>query len=252
MRVLVISDISLVGNASAQVACSVLNHAGISTGVLPVAVLSSQTGGVEDFSYYDMHDRFDEILLKWDNLGVEFDAVYTGYTGSRQVIEQTVGIVKNFKEKGARIFVDPVLGDFGRLYEGFTSDMPAAMSELVSFADVIFPNATEWSLLAGDAEPFPLAPVTIVTGIEREGKLANVVSDESGDTVFFTAERKGDFHCAGDLFASVAIAESLNGSDIKNSVEKATRFVEKCIDCSVRESLDRRLGLPFERFLKEL
>lgn len=252
MRVLVVSDISLVGNASAQVATSVLNHMGISTGVLPVAVLSSQTGGVEDFSYYDMQEHFDEILLKWHALGVEFDAVYTGYCGSRSVIEKTASIVKYFKEKGARIFVDPVLGDFGRLYEGFTSDMPDAMKTLVALADVIFPNSTEWSLLEGDKQSSPLAPVTVVTGIRKDDRLANILLDKDGETPFFTADRPGEFHCAGDLFASITIGELINGADEKKSVEKATRFVEKCIDCSVKESLDRRLGLPFERFLKEL
>lgn len=252
MRVLVVTDVSLVGNASAQVACSVLNHMGISTAVLPVAVLSSQTGGVEDFSYYDMQEHFDEILLKWKNLGVEFDAVYTGYSGSRSVIEKTIEIVKYFKEKRARIFVDPVLGDFGRLYEGFTSDMPEAMKNLVALADVTFPNSTEWNLLDGDRHPFHTVPVTVVTGTRKDGRLANILLDKDGETPFFTAERQGDFHCAGDLFASIVIGALLNGEDIKNSVEKATRFVEKCIDCSVAESLDRRLGLPFERFLREL
>ncbi len=252
MRVLIISDISLVGNASALVANSILNHQGIETAILPVAVLSSQTGGVKDYSYYDFSQNFEEILAKWNKLDLKFDAIYTGYLGTSEAIEKTISIVKNFKEKVVKIFVDPVLGDFGKLYDGFTEDMPEKMKDLVALADVIFPNFTEWNLLV-QGRSCNLAPITIITGKNAEnGTLRNVLLYDEKTMFFETSRSDGDFHCAGDTFASVFISYYLRGYTLENSVEKSTQFVEKCIKYSVENSLDRRLGLPFTQFLKTL
>ena len=44
---------------------------------------------------------------------------------------------------GTAIFVDPIMGDEGKLYNGVTAATINSMREMISVADLIFPNYTE-------------------------------------------------------------------------------------------------------------
>ena len=51
------------------------------------------------------------------------------------------------------MLVDPVMGDNGRLYTGFTPEFAARMTDLCAVADVIVPNLTEACCMLGVEYP---------------------------------------------------------------------------------------------------
>ena len=66
--------------------------------------------------------------------------------------EQAKLVAGYCKEQGAQgttIFVDPILGDGGRLYNGMTERQVELMRDMVRVADLTFPNYTEACYLTG-------------------------------------------------------------------------------------------------------
>ena len=52
------------------------------------------------------------------------------------------------KDQGAFIFVDPIMGDDGILYNGVTENTVGYMRQMCKVADLIVPNCTEAAFLA--------------------------------------------------------------------------------------------------------
>ncbi len=254
MKILAISDISCASHASLTTAVAILTAMGHDVSILPIALLSTQTGGVSDFIYQDLGEEIDKITSHWDSLDITFDAVYTGYLGNLKNINKITALVQNYKEKGAKIFVDPVLGDGGELYQGFEPNMIAATKELISFADFIFPNVTEWRLLFGHTDLSPDKDKNIVvTSIQNGNKIENVLATTDGQIYRYPTDYlRGTFHCAGDVFASTFIGYILNHVEPKYALKKASIFTAKCITYAYLDDYDTRFGLPYHMFIKEL
>ena len=114
-RVLAIHDISCVGKCSLTVALPIISAAGLEVPSLPTAVLSTHTGGFTGFTYRDLTEDMIPILEHWKSLGLQFDAIYTGFLGSFEQIDIVCKIIDEVG-KNAKVFVDPVMGDAGKLY----------------------------------------------------------------------------------------------------------------------------------------
>ena len=82
LRVAAIHDLSGFGRASLTVAVPILATMGIQVCPLPTAVLSSQTSGVDDFTFHDLTPQMGPALDHWQRLGLRFDAVYSGFLGN--------------------------------------------------------------------------------------------------------------------------------------------------------------------------
>ncbi len=253
MKTLAISDISCASHASLTTAVGILTAMGHDVSILPVALLSTQTGGMTGYTYLDLGTEVDKILSHWHDLGLSFDAIYTGYLGNAQNVQKITALVKNAKEKGARIFVDPVLGDGGQLYQGFSRDMIEETRKLARYADFLFPNVTEWSLLYGDA---PITPQkdknVIITSVTEGESISNVLATADCVHHYPTQYLKGTFHCAGDVFASTFIGYVLNQKEPITALSLASDFTAKCIRHASEHGLDTRFGLPYHLFIKEL
>ncbi len=62
--------------------------------------------------------------------------------------EEALGLVSQLaRDKQIALFVDPIMGDNGRLYQGFDRNYVEAMKAFCQQADVIIPNLTEAALL---------------------------------------------------------------------------------------------------------
>ncbi|MCL2486439.1 MAG: bifunctional hydroxymethylpyrimidine kinase/phosphomethylpyrimidine kinase, partial [Oscillospiraceae bacterium] len=149
-RVLTMQDISCMGRCSLTVALPILSAAGIETSILPTAILSTHTGNFTGYTFRDLTDDIGGIISHWDDLGATFDAVYTGYLGSERQLAIAGDIFDKYKASGALIVVDPVMGDDGRMYAGFSDDFPRGMAGLCAKADIIVPNLTEAAFLLGE------------------------------------------------------------------------------------------------------
>jgi pyridoxine kinase len=157
-HVAAIHDISGFGRCSLTVALPVLSAAGIQTSVIPTAVLSTHTGGFTGFTYRDLTDDILPVAKHWRELGLKFDAIYTGFLGSPEQVGLVIEAIELIRSEDTIVVVDPVMADFGRLYTIFDERFPDEMRGLCAEADVIVPNLTEAALLTG--EPYREGPFT--------------------------------------------------------------------------------------------
>ena len=126
-RVLSIQDISCVGKCSLTVALPILSAAGLETAILPTSILSTHTA-FKGFTFRDLSEDIVPISRHWKEQKITFDGIYTGYLGSVRQIELVEALFADFRQPGQLRFVDPAMGDNGKLYVGFTPDFARRMS----------------------------------------------------------------------------------------------------------------------------
>lgn len=269
---LAIHDISCVGRCSLTVALPVLSSVGVETSVLPTAVLSTQTGGFEGYTFLDLTEQMRPIERHWLQLGLDFDAVYTGFLGSVEQAGITGELLDDFRRSGNVRLVDPVMADFGALYPVFPPEMVQAMRGLCRKATLIAPNRTEAALLLD--EPYSEGHCTerelrellrkladlaggsaVVTGVSlAPGRLGAAGYDAACDAFSYADDVFVDrvFHGTGDVFASALLAALLRGCTLERAVETAVWFTHRCIERTVQEGRPARFGPCFEPVLPEL
>ena len=130
-RVAAIHDLSGFGRASLTVVIPILASMGVQTCPLPTAVLSSQTSGVEGFTFHDLTAEMGPMLDHWQRMGLSFDAVYSGFLGNPLQLEIAARCIGHFLKPGGFALVDPVLGDNGTLDPTQTPEMVEAMRQLI-------------------------------------------------------------------------------------------------------------------------
>ncbi len=172
-RIVTIQDVSCFGKCSSTVALPLISAMGVETAVIPTAVLSTHTGGFTGYTFRDLTADIPQIAAHWKTLQLHFDGIYTGYLGSREQVQIMADFFDAFHSEDTVIVVDPVMGDAGSMYAGFTPDFAVEMRKLCGKADVIAPNMTEVSLLLG----IPYAeqcPLETVCGTVSAGNCENI------------------------------------------------------------------------------
>ncbi len=260
MRVLAINDISCVGKCSLGATLPIISACGVECNVLPTALLSTHTGGFTDYTFRDLTEDIAGILKHWKSLGLQFDYIYSGYLGSIEQIDMVSKIKKEFLKDGGKFIVDPVMGDGGKLYAGFTDEYVKRMRELCREADFILPNITEACLLA--ELPYPLTKknvgealdilrnlgtLPIITGLMDDNDISVYFTGKNGGMYSFTHENVEGFFCgAGDVFASAFVGCIARDKYIAEAIYLASDLVTAAIRRSAREVPDKRFGLNFE------
>ena len=142
------------------------------------------------------------------------------------------------------------------------------MKTLCAEADYILPNLTEACALADLPYPqtdgkkivqalLPLCRQTVVTGVPEQDKISVFYADEKGGVQSFASKFiEGNFHGAGDVFASAFIGALANGKSQETAIKLAALFTTAAVERSALEVKDSRYGLNFEAeifpFLKNL
>lgn len=264
-RIITVQDISCVGKCSLTVALPIISAMGVETCVLPTAVLSTHTA-FKDFTFRDLTSDISPICEHWKKEKLHFDAIYTGYLGSFEQLELMHKLFADFGGKDTLTIVDPCMGDFGKLYPGFTQDFAFAMAKLCGKADVIVPNMTEACYMLGI--PFVSSGYTneyvekilkdlaalgakkvVLKGIDfNNGKIgiAAYDSEEGKITWYFHKKFDSVFHGTGDIFASVLTGSLVRGNSFEESYKLAGDFVVE----SIKETLTHKdynwYGVDFE------
>lgn len=270
-RLALINDITGFGRCSVTVELPIISALKIQVCPLPTALLSVHTGFANYFMD-DFTDRMENYIDSWKKNSLTFDAIATGFLGSAAQIDITRRVIKNFP---AKVIIDPVMGDHGKIYRTYTPEMCRRMRELLEFADLVTPNLTEACELLN--LPYPTGGVVsdsqlatmaaniaaktrggrvIITGtaldVDDGTNITNIIFD-GGQIDFVTSKRiGGDRSGSGDAFFAVAAASWLNGESLTDSTQKAANFVGKCIAYAEKLNLPWNWGLPFEEFLTEL
>lgn len=270
MRVLAINDISCVGRCSLTVSLPIISACGVECNVLPTALLSTHTGGFNGYTFRDCTPDIPDILRHWQSLGLTFDIIYSGYLGNIEQINLVLDIKNRFLKEGGVFVVDPVMGDGGKLYDGFTQEYVTQMRALCAQADYILPNETEACYLADTPYPLTQASVNatlqklqtlckqpIITGVTENRQISVYYANADGHICASTHENVEGFFCgAGDVFASAFVGCLARGKSFPSAVLLASDFVAAAIRRSDKEVGDKRFGLNFEAeifsFLKNL
>ena len=141
-QILLINDVVGYSKVGMVAMLPILSYLGIPTYSLPTALVSNTL----DYGKFNIQDTTDYIrgtLPVWKELGFSFDAVCTGLMFSDEQARLVAGYCKEQGALGTTVFVDPILGDGGRLYNGMTERQVELMREMVSVAHLTFPNYTE-------------------------------------------------------------------------------------------------------------
>ena len=268
-----IHDFAGYGKCSLSIAIPVLNASCVQTASIPTAVFSNHTAFP---AYYacDLTEHMMPTAKTWEKLGLKADAVYTGFLGSLEQIKIVSDIIDMFTKEAREdkiIFVDPVMGDNGKLYKTYTDEMADGVKSLCEKADIISPNMTEAARLLGieyKDGPYPPEFVedvlkgllglgvkcAVLTGV-RYGEEETGAAAMGKDGVMYTAFYKrypGFFHGTGDLFASVMLGQLLSGRGIHHSLKKAVEVTGKSIANTVESGFDPLEGVIFEPELASL
>lgn len=267
-RVAAVHDLCGYGNCSLGIAIPVLSAAGCDVCPVPTSLFSANTS-YADYYMHDTTGMLDRYLDAWVKEGVELDAIYSGFLGSPEQIEVIRRLYREHPH--ALRIVDPVMGDNGKKYATYTDELCQAMIELVDGADVVTPNLTEASIIAGvpyagamvsDAYVERVmegiiergAKVVVLKGVARgDGKIRNYVA---GPNVCAT-EVAGEMlpyliHGTGDLYASGLLGAIMCGESLYDAVAFAGRLVHDAMLVTPEQPDYQRRGVSFEGVLSEV
>lgn len=269
-RVLTIQDISCLGKCSLTVALPVISALGSETVILPTAVLSTHTM-FQNFTCKDLSDQIEPIARHWKQEGIRFDAIYTGYLGTVEQIEQVKALMKTFQREDTLIVVDPVMADNGKLYPAFDMEYVRKNAQLCAQADIIVPNITEAALLTGmeyretyDSSYIRAllaglnelgAGISILTGVSLEnGKTGVMGYDRKTGTCHSYQNRRIDaaYHGTGDLFSSTFVGELMRGKDWRDAMRIAADYTAHTIEVTLHNPDKPWYGVDFEATIPEL
>lgn len=269
-RVLTIQDISCLGKCSLTIALPVISALGSETVILPTAVLSTHTMFTH-FTCKDLSDQIAPIAAHWKEEGVTFDAIYTGYLGTVEQIEQIQELIRVFKGQNTTVVIDPVMADNGRLYPAFNMDYVKKNAELCALADIIVPNITEAAFMTGMVyrEHYDQgyirellarlnelgAGISVLTGVSlAEGKTGVMGYERASGEYYVYQNQRIDaaYHGTGDLFSSTCVGELMKGKDWRDAMRIAADYTAHTIDVTLQNPQKPWYGVDFEATLPKL
>ena len=269
-RVLTIQDISCLGKCSLTIALPVISALGSETVILPTAVLSTHTM-FRNFTCKDLSDQIRPITDHWKSEGVAFDAIYTGYLGTVEQIDQIKELFRSFRDKNTLIIVDPVMADNGKLYPAFDMAYVRKNARLCGEADIIMPNITEAALMTGmeyreeydEAYIKELlarlnelgAGISVLTGVSLEKGKTGVMGYERGTGEYYVYQNRridAAYHGTGDLFSSTCVGEIMRGKDWRDAMRIAADYTAHTIEVTLGNPDKPWYGVDFEATIPEL
>lgn len=278
LNVLIINDLCSYGKASLTVNIPVLS-AFFKIKVSPlISVLLSNHTAFDTFCAFDLTKQLESIVKELKTRKPKFDAFYIGWLAAKKQPEIVIDIIKSFDFN--IVFLDPILGDYGKLYPSMSKEHVKSMRSLLNYATIITPNITELAVLLNkdpskkynerEIEEMAktlsaMGPKTvIVTSVEKEFKeskeIKSKVKNKLGclcytkDKVITKYYDKININMAGtgDAFGSSLLGYILRGETIENALNKATKFVYSSVKASVEENDDKIYGISIEKRLNLL
>lgn len=269
-RIALVNDITGFGRCSITVALPLISALKVEACPFPTAILSVHTG----FSTHwmdDFTDRMRPYMENWKENGLTFDGIATGFIGSAAQIAIVSDFIRLFRTEATRVMMDPVMGDYGKLYSSYTEEMVREMRKLLTLSDLVTPNLTEACCLLdipypkdGEASDEELETIArslmekgphqvVITGLSKGNEIRNLVAEKGKPTVFVSAHKIGSDRCGtGDAFAAIVAAALVRGETLPAAVRKAADFIEKCMVYTESLDIPWTYGLAFEEYLTEL
>ena len=269
-RILTIQDISCLGKCSLTIALPVLSAMGCETVILPTALLSTHTM-FKGFTCKDLSDQLRPIAAHWKQEGVTFDAIYTGYLGTEEEIDTVLDLIRDFRRPETMVFIDPVMGDHGKLYAAFDEHYAVKNASLCAAADVIVPNITEACLMTGNEyretcdEAYVKkllqdltalgAKTVMLTGVSLSEGKTGVMGYDTGKKEYFVYQNDlvpAAYHGTGDLFSSTLLGALMRGDSWEDAIKTAADYTAETIRVTLKDPKKPWYGVNFEETLPKL
>ena len=169
-------------------------------------------------------------------------AVQTGYLGAVAQVEVLAQHITEMKQDfPIRYFLDPVMGDNGKLY--VTDALAEKIAEkLLPLADVITPNLFEFERLAQLSVNTPSQIITIapkliaqyqleailVTGIPDGDQIIDMLVTAQEHAAFSHQKHQQGHSGAGDMLTALLIGFVIQGHSLVVAAQQATELVTAC------------------------
>ena len=276
-RILLINDVVGYSHVGMVAMLPILTYMGHETYNLPTALVSN-TLDYGDFNVVETTGYMRGTLPVWRKLGFRFDAVCTGLMFSEEQARLVSDYCRQLHDEGTTVFVDPIMGDGGHLYNGMGQHNVELMREMVSVADLIFPNLTEACYLTGTPfrkDGFDRAEINIILDkLVALGAKSAIITSARVDGRNCVVGRRSDeplagfsqqltegpyfmieydeipkaFHGTGDIFSAVVIGHLMSGMPLRESTRTAMTVVSRLIERNLDQT-DLCMGIPIEKCL---
>lgn len=265
-QILLINDLAGYGKVATAAMLPILSYLGYPVYNLPTALVSN-TLDYGKFNIMDTTEYIRGVFPVWEQLGFSFDAIATGFIASPAQARLVSDWCRLQAEKGTTVFVDPIMGDEGRLYNGVTEITIQSMRDMIQVADLIFPNYTEACYLTesdyrSEGVTWEEAKLlldnllqigtrsALVTSIRVDGRTAVVGYNHLKDEYFLLPYEEIPVHFpgTGDMFSAILIGHLLGGKPLKHATRAAMDALYRLIDLN-RNNEDKNRGIPIENYL---
>ncbi len=268
-KIAVINDISGFGRCSIAVSLPIISKLKVQCCPIPTSIFSNHTG-FKNYFFDDYTNRMEEYIHNWKLLSLVFNGIASGFLGSKEQINIVSSFIKEFRNSDTIVLVDPVMGDYGKAYSTYNDEMCTEMKKLVQYADILTPNLTEACLLTDTPyheDKWSCKEIVdisnqlltqgpdkvVITGIVQGEYIANYICEKGKSGRFCRTIKVGTQRSGtGDIFASILIADAVNGVPFDKSVKKAASFIKKCINASIALDIPVTDGVCFEEVLDTL
>ena len=264
-RIILANDLSGIGKVALTPAIPIMACCQIETILLPTILLSSHTGGFQQIAIQELLDFTKQSLEQWKALNLKTDALFIGYC--RQI--EQLNLLLDYhttKNPDALLIVDPIMGDHGKLYSGFTEAYVQQMRSVCSKADIILPNLSEAALLTETEYLEGVQSIDayqelakklaglgaqkiILTGIQTEvdsiGLLGYDATTEQFTTAF-TPHYPHYFFGTGDIVSAILSACMLQGFSLEKALSIATTFLDSTLQETIAQEKNLQYGVAFE------
>lgn len=268
-KILLVNDMAGFGKVATAAMLPILSYMGHQVYTLPTMLISNTF----EYGRYEILETTDYIkgaLQVWRELGFRYDAIATGFIVSERQAKMVAGYCREQARLGVPVFVDPIMGDEGKLYSGSTETTIKLMREMLSVAHLCYPNYTEACLLTDT--PYKTEGVskaearTLLDGLRAIGTQSalitsilvdgqpSVVGYHQESNAYFTlpyTEIPVHFPGTGDIFSAVLIGHLLDGEPLEQSTQRAMDAVYRLIDLN-KNNTDKNRGIPLEKYLGEI
>ena len=266
-RALLINDMCGYGKVALAAMIPIVTHAGHITYNMPTCVVSNNLE-LGKFAILDTTEHIRNTIKVYEQLKFHFDAISTGFVVSQEQAKLIALYCQQQASAGARIFVDPIMGDEGHLYNGVSEPAVDNMRELVRIADVIMPNYTEAAYLTHmpykqDITPYEAREIidalrqmgtksVIITSAVVDGQNAVIGYDHALDAYFTLPFEVVPVRIpgTGDIFSAVLLSDSLNGQTLQTATQHAMDVVRNLV-IRFRDTPEKCYGIPVEACLNE-
>ena len=265
LNVLILNDLCSYGKASLTVNIPILSYFGIKVSPLVSVILSNHTA-FESFCAFNLTEQLENIIKELKIRNPKFDAFYIGWIDATRQKDIVIDIINSFKIE--RVIIDPILGDYGKLYPSISSENVIYMKSIIKYADIIMPNITELAILLNkdptlnytEKEIINMckelsqtgSKTIIVTSVIKENSVGCLYYRNNDIITSYYPKINVNMAGTGDAFGSSFLGYILKGYSIKESLDKATKFVYISVKKAIEDNDDILYGIAVEKRLNLL